>query len=593
MDRPFTAYKGNEPYIFVSYAHENAAVVYPELEWLKDQGFNIWYDEGVSPGSEWRTELADAIVGCSLFLYFVTPRSVASEHCIRESSFAIDHKAQLLTVYLEEATLPSGLELSIGSTQSILRYELSEHEYRLKLLQGTSDHIYRGVASSAGEGRGANHRQPKHAMFGAVGGLLLGIVATILVAMATGWLSLQEAGEPVLREELAAARSAISSLNSKIATVDEDYRKLREAHQKSMSVINAPVQVFPPVGSHVFGDSVTLEWTYSDDSLKDDFVIQISPVSIGESKNRRGINKKEMKYYYVIADGEHGEYLWRLKKGDTASENNWSQWGHFTTYRSAVERLSSRGELVVATVPSYAGPFTYRVNEEIVGFDIELVKWLGNQLGEQLGIPDLKITIVESGWEELFLGVESQRFDLGIASISNSVGRKNKYKKLRFSDGYIDVNPVLISLEEKDIPKDLYNSIVGVTYDTTNELAARSLVDKYGITVDAETEYYTGLRDKLSSGEISFAIVDDIIFGPTQDSGFYQYDLTSILKDSGYLEESFQGENEEYAIAVVFEPREEDDLLDRINGILRSPTGIAKLKEMKASLVSGEEWGRP
>jgi len=42
MERPFPAYQGDQPYIFVSYAHEDAELVYPEIQWLKDQGFNIW-----------------------------------------------------------------------------------------------------------------------------------------------------------------------------------------------------------------------------------------------------------------------------------------------------------------------------------------------------------------------------------------------------------------------------------------------------------------------------------------------------------------------------------------------------------------------
>ncbi len=52
MERPFPAYEGSEPYIFVSYSHEDAAAVYPEIEWLRQQGVNIWYDEGISPGHQ-------------------------------------------------------------------------------------------------------------------------------------------------------------------------------------------------------------------------------------------------------------------------------------------------------------------------------------------------------------------------------------------------------------------------------------------------------------------------------------------------------------------------------------------------------------
>lgn len=63
METLFPAYKGEDPYVFVSYFHEDSAVVFTEIRWLKDQGFNIWYDEGISPGASWRQELADAIDG--------------------------------------------------------------------------------------------------------------------------------------------------------------------------------------------------------------------------------------------------------------------------------------------------------------------------------------------------------------------------------------------------------------------------------------------------------------------------------------------------------------------------------------------------
>ena len=43
-EKPFPAYLGDEPYVFVSYAHDDAAAVYPELERLNAGGLNIWYD---------------------------------------------------------------------------------------------------------------------------------------------------------------------------------------------------------------------------------------------------------------------------------------------------------------------------------------------------------------------------------------------------------------------------------------------------------------------------------------------------------------------------------------------------------------------
>ena len=52
MERPFPAYKGDDPSIFVRYAHEDIDIVFPEIQWLKDQGFNIDFDLGIIPRSE-------------------------------------------------------------------------------------------------------------------------------------------------------------------------------------------------------------------------------------------------------------------------------------------------------------------------------------------------------------------------------------------------------------------------------------------------------------------------------------------------------------------------------------------------------------
>jgi hypothetical protein len=48
LEKLFTAYDGNEPYIFVCYAHEDSGIVYPEIQSQHEQGVNLWYDEGIS-----------------------------------------------------------------------------------------------------------------------------------------------------------------------------------------------------------------------------------------------------------------------------------------------------------------------------------------------------------------------------------------------------------------------------------------------------------------------------------------------------------------------------------------------------------------
>jgi TolB-like protein len=135
MDSPLPAYKGDKPYVFISYAHEDEGDVFNEIRALQNEGINAWYDEGIGPGSEWSDTLAEAIEGCACFVYFITPRSVDSENCRRELNFAQDENRQILAVHLEETDVPSGLRLRLDNRQAILKYKRTQEDYQQVLVQ--------------------------------------------------------------------------------------------------------------------------------------------------------------------------------------------------------------------------------------------------------------------------------------------------------------------------------------------------------------------------------------------------------------------------------------------------------------------------
>ena len=121
MDRPFPAYKGDEPYIFVCYAHEDSAVVYPELVQLREQGLNIWYDEGISAGKNWRAAIGDALLSASHFLFYISEPSLHSEHCNREINLALDENKSVVPVYIEDVELTSDLKVGLNRVQALHR----------------------------------------------------------------------------------------------------------------------------------------------------------------------------------------------------------------------------------------------------------------------------------------------------------------------------------------------------------------------------------------------------------------------------------------------------------------------------------------
>ena len=129
---PYPAYRGSEPYVFVSYAHVDSEKVFAEIKRFNETGFNVWYDEGIAPGNEWTDEIAGALERCSVFVVMLTPRSAPRENVLNEINFALDEKKPFLAIHLEETELKSGLRLRIGSKQAILKYNMSDEEYEYK-----------------------------------------------------------------------------------------------------------------------------------------------------------------------------------------------------------------------------------------------------------------------------------------------------------------------------------------------------------------------------------------------------------------------------------------------------------------------------
>ena len=129
---PFPAYRGNNPYIFISYAHANANEVFRLIKQFHDQGYNVWYDEGIAPGNEWTDEIANTLENASLFLVFLTPESEASTNVRDEINYALNDNKPFLAIHLAETKLTGGLKLRVGTKQAILKYAMSDEEFLYK-----------------------------------------------------------------------------------------------------------------------------------------------------------------------------------------------------------------------------------------------------------------------------------------------------------------------------------------------------------------------------------------------------------------------------------------------------------------------------
>ncbi|MCR5322061.1 MAG: TIR domain-containing protein [Lachnospiraceae bacterium] len=112
------AYSGDEPYIFISYAHADSEIVMQFLRTIR-QTHRFWYDEGIPSGSEWVSTIAERIQHCTVFLLFVSEAAIASQNVRNEISYAANYVNTILAVHLKQVKLPDDWNFMLGRFQYI------------------------------------------------------------------------------------------------------------------------------------------------------------------------------------------------------------------------------------------------------------------------------------------------------------------------------------------------------------------------------------------------------------------------------------------------------------------------------------------
>lgn len=112
----YEMYDENSPYIFISYAHADAKAL-KIIEELQQRGYNVWYDEGITPKSQWDEVIAEKVRKAGLFLPLLSKNYLESTNCINELDYARDKEIEILLVYLENVKIPERWQLRLGRNQ--------------------------------------------------------------------------------------------------------------------------------------------------------------------------------------------------------------------------------------------------------------------------------------------------------------------------------------------------------------------------------------------------------------------------------------------------------------------------------------------
>ncbi|MBQ9413745.1 MAG: TIR domain-containing protein [Clostridia bacterium] len=130
-------YEGERDYLFISYSHRDAAIAIPIIEQLASEGYRLWYDEGIDPGSEWPETIAEHLGGAAACIGLISNNYLASDNCRREMNFALKKQLPYLSILLEEVQMSAGVEMQLSANQAIFKYKLPSKELFLRKIHGT------------------------------------------------------------------------------------------------------------------------------------------------------------------------------------------------------------------------------------------------------------------------------------------------------------------------------------------------------------------------------------------------------------------------------------------------------------------------
>ncbi len=141
-------YKGNQPYMFISYSHRNSDEVMEIISKLQQLEFRVWYDMGIDPGTEWDENIASHITGCAYFIAFISDEYLESENCRDELNFARDKDKPRLLVYLKDTKLPEGMSMRLNRLQAIHKYTYArELDFYQKIIEADGINVCRVFSS--------------------------------------------------------------------------------------------------------------------------------------------------------------------------------------------------------------------------------------------------------------------------------------------------------------------------------------------------------------------------------------------------------------------------------------------------------------
>lgn len=422
------------------------------------------------------------------------------------------------------------------------------------------------------------------------------IIAVFLWAIGATYFVLQYIEVNPLRQKNHELSQSLNSVTSKNQSLQNELDNLKQSYNQLQKNISRPTLIYPPNESSLIGGRIAFRWDYRDHTSYQKYILEIRNITHpGSEVHRYNVLNPEQKLMNfpisILSEPPYGEYVWRIKPGQLLQEDKEivhgpaSQYSSFFLDPSVIERIKRTAILRVGTSLTFTGYFNILSTEgNLEGFDIDLIRWIAGKLRNKLDVKQpLKVEFLDTPWKMLLPNLRRFEVDLVISAMTSIRKREEDFRGIKFTKGYIQSHSIFVhnGKIDKSYPDGLKGRRVGVAEETTNEKAAHFLKNKFGFKINNSFKAYADIYRGLIDGNIDFGLVDNIlVLKYLKNKEFIPYGPSLDKELELFYKEEFGRDSEKYAIAVVEEPRKEEDLLKLIDKILESDEGQEKLKEL-------------
>lgn len=216
-----------------------------------------------------------------------------------------------------------------------------------------------------------------------------------------------------------------------------------------------------------------------------------------------------------------------------------------------LEGIKNKGKIIMGTSADYPPFETHAMingKDEIVGFDIEIAKYIADELGVELEIKEMD-------FDKLLGGLSTGMLDIVIAGMNPNPERE---KEANFTDIYYKSNHAVL-VHKDDVSKittmeDLNGKKIGVQIGTTQEEIAKTTIENAEVlSLSKNPDIVMNLKTK----KIDCAIMEESVAESYAAGNDDLLVVEGLVIDSG---------SEGVAIAVK---KGNDELTEKLNEILR------------------------